>query len=265
MVTLIQRLEFKEFFETGQQIEHLDGFFEGLIPSGSEYKFATSGVQVWTKKGWEAIDVLDETKIPELAKKAVKANPYSVPTLTFLKLAFGIGQTDEEIKARPDYRFLFEKIRKEMAGPRNAFWKGRRLPTEKRRKKYVRLRNKIVKAINDAGGKIMAGSDAPEWFLLYGYTLHRELKSLTEAGLSNYAALEAATRNPAEFFGTLDKTGTIQKGKVADLVLLDSNPLVNISNTRKIAGVMVKGNWILRDEIEQMLNQIAPKFQNALD
>jgi imidazolonepropionase-like amidohydrolase len=106
-------------------------------------------------------------------------------------------------------------------------------PIEKR-EKYIAIRNKIVKAIYDAGGRVMAGSDTPEWLLLYGHTLHLEMIDLRDAGLSNYASLEAATRNPALFFGTADKTGTIEKGKRADLVLLEAD-------------------------------QIAPRFQHALD
>lgn len=250
-------------FETGQQIEHLDGYFEGLIPAASELKISTSGVSVWNPKGWESLDILDEKKIPELAERAVRANPYSVPTLTFLKLAFGTGQTDEDIRSRPDYRFLPMKIREEMVGPRDAFWKNP--PSAERRARYVDLRNKLTKAIHDAGGKVMAGSDAPEWFLLYGYTLHRELQSLAEAGLSNYAVLESTTRYPAEFFGTLDKTGTIEKGKRADLVLLEADPLANIANTSQINGVMVGGKWLPKDKIEEMLDAIAPKFQKAFD
>ena len=137
--------------------------------------------------------------------------------------------------------------------------------TIERREKYIKIRDKIVKAIHEAGGKIMAGSDTPEWLMLYGYTLHLELIDLRDAGLSNYTALEAATRNPAEFFGTLAKTGTISKGKWADLVLLEGNPLEDIANTQKRAGVMVRGRWFAQAELDKWLDGIAPRFSHALD
>jgi imidazolonepropionase-like amidohydrolase len=137
-------------------------------------------------------------------------------------------------------------------------------PIEKR-EKYIGIRNKLVKAIYDAGGHVMAGSDTPEWLMLYGHTLHLELVDLRDAGLSNYAALEAATRNPALFFGTLNKTGTIEKGKRADLVLLEANPLDDIANTQKRAGVMLKGKYYDQAEMNKWLDEIAPRFQHALD
>lgn len=78
-------------------------------------------------------------------------------------------------------------------------------------------------------------------FLVYGFSLHRELQALVAAGLTPYQALQAATRNPAEFLKALDTMGTIERGKRADLVLLTANPLDNIANTEKRAGVMVRG------------------------
>ncbi len=101
--------------------------------------------------------------------------------------------------------------------------------------------------------------------LLYGYTLHLELIDLRDAGLSNYATLETATRNPALFLGLLDQTGTIEKGKRADLVLLEANPLEDIANTQKRAGVMIKGRYFTQAELNRWLDEIAPRFQHALD
>ena len=111
----------------------------------------------------------------------------------------------------------------------------------------------------------MAGSDAPEWFLMYGYTLHRELKSLVDAGLSRYAALEAATRNPAEFLNALNHVGTVERGKRADLILLEANPLDDIANTERLAGVMSRGRWMPAHELKKTLDAIAPRFQSAFD
>ena len=111
----------------------------------------------------------------------------------------------------------------------------------------------------------MAGSDTPEWLMLYGHTLHLELIDLRDAGLSNYAALETATRNPALFLGTADSVGTIEKGKRADLVLLEANPLADIVNTQKRAGVMLKGKYYPQAQMNQWLDEIAPRFQHALD
>jgi imidazolonepropionase-like amidohydrolase len=250
-------------FEAKQQIEHLDGYFEALIPESAGLAGSTSGVFVWQAKAWESLDVLDEKKIPELARKTVAANPFSCPTLTFLKTSFGTGQTDEQVTGRAGYRFYPPKLQKEMDEPRHHFWANP--PSAERRARYVDYRNKITKAIYDAGGKILAGSDSPEWLLLYGFTLHAEMKNLREAGLSNYAALEAATKNPAEFFGTLAKTGTIEKGKRADLVLLEANPLENISNTERRAGVMLKGKYYTQTELNRWLDEIAKRFQKAFD
>lgn len=249
--------------EAGQQIEHLDAYFEAVLKDDAPLKVSVSGVNVWRMPNWASMDYIDERKIQEVATATAKAKVWSCPTLTFLKLAFGVGQSDEEIQTRPDYRFIPPTLREEMATLRQRFWATP--PSEARRMQYVRVRNRLVKAIHDAGGKIMAGSDAPEWFLLYGYTLHRELKSLVEAGLTPYVALEAATRNPAEFLNALDRVGTVEKGKRADLLLLNANPLDDVANAERRAGVMVRGRWLTEDELRKMLDEIAPRFQKAFE
>lgn len=250
-------------FDAKMQIEHLDAYFEAMIPESAKLPGSTSGVFVWQPKAWESLDVLDEKLIPELARKTVEANPFTVPTLTFLKASFGTGQRDEQVFSRPGYKFYPPKLQKEMDEPRRKFWANP--PSAERRAKYVDYRNKLTKAIHEAGGKVMTGTDSPEWLWLYGFTLHAEMQNLVAAGLSNYAALEAATRNPAEFFGTIKQTGTVEKGKKADLVLLDANPLENISATEKRAGVMLKGKWYPQFELNEWLENIEVAFQKAFD
>ena len=246
-----------------QQIEHLDSYLEALLPDSAPVKGSVSDIYLYNPKNWESIDYLDENKIPEIARATVEANPFATPTLHLFKFTFGKGRTEESFKAQSDLRFYPKKTIDLWMGVSKRYLTTA-APIEKR-EKYIAIRNRIVKAIHDAGGHIMAGSDTPEWLMLYGHTLHLELIDLRDAGLSNYAALEAATRNPALFFGTIAKTGTIEKGKRADLVLLEANPLRDIANTQKRAGVMLKGKYYPQVEMDRWLDEIAPRFQHALD
>jgi imidazolonepropionase-like amidohydrolase len=246
-----------------QQIEHLDSYLEALLPESSPIKGSVSDIYLYNPKNWESIDYLDENRIPEIARQTVNANPFVVPTLHLFKFTFGKGRSEESFRAQPDIRFYPKKVVDLWMGVSKRYL-STAAPIEKR-EKYIAIRNKLVKAIYDAGGRVMAGSDTPEWLMLYGHTLHLELIDLRDAGLSNYAALETATRNPALFFGTLNKTGTIEKGKRADLVLLEANPLDDIANTQKRAGVMLNGRYYLQAEMNKWLDEIAPRFQHALD
>ncbi len=246
-----------------QQIEHLDSYLEALLPESAPVKGSVSDIYLYNPKNWESIDYLDENKIPELARSTVRSNPFATPTLHLFKFTFGKGRTEESFKAQPDIRFYPQKVIDLWTGVSKKYL-ATAAPIEKR-EKYIAIRNKLVKAIYEAGGHLMAGSDTPEWLMLYGYTLHLELIDLRDAGLSNYAALETATRNPAMFFGTLNKTGTIETGKSADLVLLDANPLENIAHTQRRSGVMLKGRYYPKADLNLWLDQIAPKFQHALD
>ena len=118
---------------------------------------------------------------------------------------------------------------------------------------------RLVKAFNQAGVPIVVGTDAGVSGVVWGFSLHDELELLVKAGLTPEEALASATRFPAEWLGIGDKLGTVEVGKYADLLLLDSNPLGNISNTRKIAGVFVNGRWVSRKRIETMLSSLAKK------
>lgn len=246
----------------GQQIEHLAMYFEAALRDGAPMTGSVSDYFIYRPANWESLDWLDDAKLDSLGRVTAAAGVWSSPTLTFFKLAFAIGQPDSVIEARPDYAVLPDSLRRQMREGRDYFW--RNPPSAERRARYVEARNRIVRAIHQAGGRILAGSDSPEFFLLYGWTLHRELESLVEAGLPPFAALEAATRNPAEWLGTLAESGTVEPGKRADLVLLDANPLTDIRNTQRIAGVMRAGHWYPAAELSRMIDESSARIRNSL-
>ncbi|MDB4906295.1 MAG: amidohydrolase [Gemmatimonadetes bacterium] len=109
----------------------------------------------------------------------------------------------------------------------------------------------IVRAAHAAGVRILAGTDGPMGCLAPGRSLQRELVALTRAGLSPLEAIQSATIEPARFMGFADSLGTVEAHKVADLVLLDANPLLSLSALVRPAGVMANGRWLSREELEK--------------
>jgi imidazolonepropionase-like amidohydrolase len=245
----------------GEHIEHLDNYLESVLSDAAPVRNSVSDRGVFRPKNWESLDYIDSKKIVEIARATARARVWTTPTLTMFKYAFGVGQSDEEIRKRPEWGLMPPKHRELYLGAHQRYWKNP--PSEARRTRYDEVRNQLVKAVADAGGKIMAGSDTPEWFFGYGFTLHRELESLVAAGLTPYQALAAGTRNPAEFLHAASEWGTIEPGKRADLVLLAANPLEDIRNTNRIEGVGVGGRWMERPELERLIQNAAQRLSGA--
>ena len=245
-----------------QQIEHLDGYVELLLRDDAPMKGSVSDLYIYNPENWKSFDYIDESKIPDVARKTVASNPYVNPTHHFMKNSFGRQRTEDEIRKQPDFRFYPAKVQQQWLD----FYKKNRfintVPLEKRAR-WIKLREQLIRAIYDAGGKIMTGSDTPEFLWLYGFGMHHELKALKDAGLSNYAVLEAATKNPSMFLGTIAKVGTIEKGKRADLILLNANPLADISATENRAGVMLKGKWHTQPALNLWLDEAAQAISTS--
>ncbi len=113
-----------------------------------------------------------------------------------------------------------------------------------------------TRELKESGVKLLAGTDMPQAFVYPGFSLHDELALLVKSGLTPLEALQTATINPAEFLGMQGSVGTIEKGKVADLVLLDANPLDDIANTRKIRVVITNGRLFDRLALTKLLQHV---------
>jgi imidazolonepropionase-like amidohydrolase len=112
-------------------------------------------------------------------------------------------------------------------------------------------------ALHAAGVGLLAGSDAPRAFVYPGFSLHEELALLVRSGLTPLEALRTATYNPASYLGALDSLGTIGEGKIADLVLLDADPLTDIRNTTRISAVIANGRVLDSAARTALLNHVA--------
>ena len=122
------------------------------------------------------------------------------------------------------------------------------------RKKFLAKELEIVQMLHKAGVSFLAGTDTPAGvFIFPGFSLHEELQRFVAAGFTPLEALQTATLNPAGFWGMEEQLGTVEKGKLADLVLLGANPLVDIANTQKIEGVFVNGRYFNHVKIEKLL------------
>ena len=121
------------------------------------------------------------------------------------------------------------------------------------RKRLYEVRLRQTGAMARAGVLLLAGTDASGAYPVHGFSLHDELELLVRAGLAPFEALRAATYNPAKYFGRLDSLGTVEPGKLADLLLLDADPLADIRNTRRIHAVVADGRYFPKESLEKIL------------
>jgi imidazolonepropionase-like amidohydrolase len=121
----------------------------------------------------------------------------------------------------------------------------------------VELRRRLVRALHEAGAPIALGSDAPQFFNVPGFSIHHEMRMMAASGLSPYEVLATGTREPARYFGVEQEFGTIAPGRRADLILLLANPLEDLANVQRRAGVMVRGRWLPEEEVQARLERIA--------
>jgi len=221
-------------------IDHLDGYIEALAGSGAPAA-QNFGVNLMSR--------IDESRIPALAAATRTAGVWNVPTQILLENWYG-PDTPEAMQKWPEMRHASSAEIAQWVATKRANIDA---VSARDRERFIAVRRRLLKALQDAGAGLLLGSDAPQVWNVPGFSIHRELATYVAPGLTPYQALATGTRNVAAHAGTLDRTGTIEAGKRADLVLLQGNPLQAISNSSRIAGVMIRGRWLPRAEIDRRL------------
>lgn len=234
--------------EEGQaSIDHLDRYVEFLAQESSGGGFFGSGL----------VDQADLGRIPEAVERTIEAGTWNVPTLSLVE-HLASPEPAEEMAEWPEMRYMPANVVEGWVESKHNY-QAREDFQPDATQELVRIRQQLTKALNDAGAPIALGSDAPQFFNVPGFSIHHELVMMVAAGLTPYEVLVTGTRNPAHYFNTPEEFGTIESGKRADLILLRSNPLEDISHVRERDGVMVRGVWYPEDEIEERLEQIAER------
>jgi len=226
-------------------IDHLDGYMAALMPSNFDPSGGYGGFFDVLLAGQVNAD-----KIATLAAETAQAGVWNVPTQSLIEqLINEVSVT--ELRNRADMQYMPAETVDRWIAAKEAQQVERGFSPQVAAD-AIRIRRALILALHEAGGRILLGSDAPQIFNVPGFSLHNELEFLVASGLTPFEALQAGTVNVAEFLG-LD-TGVVQIGRQADLVLLDGNPLETIGNSRRIHGVMVRGDWYSDGDIERRLS-----------
>jgi hypothetical protein len=244
---------------------------EHYINSGAEVQHATelypylSQGAIYDQPARHEDDLLlVEQNLPILINMILGNDMPFAPTLITPEWSFDQYEDLEGTMQRPEYQYYSPQVMKKLGNPdTNIFYTiaGIGFADEAYRSKIRDFGLEFTKALFDGGVMLLAGTDATfDGGPVFGYSLHDELQLFVDAGLAPYQALETATCNPAIAMGELEEWGTIEVGKRADLVLLNANPLDDIANTEQIAGVMVQGQWLTADDLQQMLDDIVASY-----
>ncbi len=230
-------------------IDHMDGFVEAMVPGIESMVEQQTGLF-----GMFVADIADVSVLPKLMSQLKEKNIWVVPTQSLADRWFDSRFTGEEFLKDPDSKYMDKKIVSQWLDSKKNLMANEQYDAKKI-DNFIKLRRKLIYECQQNGVGLLLGCDAPQVFNVPGFSTHNELKYLVDAGLTPYQALRTGTVNVAKYLNLAD-AGTIKPGAIADLVLINGNPLTDITNTKKVEGVMVRGKWLSKSEIEAGLKKL---------
>lgn len=231
-------------------IDHLDRYMEALVPEDAD----TEGLEPLFF-GVHLVEVVDTDRIPELARATAEAGVGNVPTQSLMEHIL-LPDDPEEMARWPEMRYIPAETVEGWVEAKRRFLSHPSWSRE-RAERFVEIRRDLIRGLHEAGAPLLLGSDAPQVFQVPGFSIRAELRMLVDSGLTPWEALATGTLNIARHFGEEADRGTVEEGKLADLVLLEANPLEDVENVGRVAGVVAAGQWVPAEEIERRLDRIA--------
>lgn len=236
-------------------IDHVDGYIEGLVPNTIRANPNANGFF-----GINFTNIIDRSLIDGLVEMTIANDVWIVPTQAMMER--WVGPEDPELIAQePEMKYMSPNTLNNWVNTKKSVIEGPNYDAG-RALEFNEIRRDIINRLYKARANILLGSDAPQVFNVPGFSIQREMDAMVRAGMSNFDVLYSGTVNPAKFFKAEGKYGSIQVGADADLILLEANPLDDISNMRKQKGVMVRGTWLSKEMIDKRLSQIAAKYND---
>lgn len=256
-----------EASDAGQKsIEHMEGIFlacsaaepelrkiieEAMKGAKDTDQIRASVVRALDDSHSKLLETYNEEKAAALFARFARNGTWQAPTLVVARV--GAFLDDSNFTNDPRLKYVRRGLREEWKNQDDFRLRNRTAESAELGKRILQKRLEMTLTMHRAGVKMLAATDALMMYVFPGFSLHDELELFVQAGLSPMESLQTATRNPATYLGKIDMVGTVETGKKADLVLLEANPLENISNTKRINAVIVNGRLIPRGSLDKML------------
>src|SRR5215813_4919353 len=200
------------------------------------------------------LETFNQEKATTLFQRLSRNHTWQCPTLTVLRSSAFLD--DPGFRNDPRLKYVPKEMRTAW-NPANDFrFRARATEDFDLSRQLYKKQIELVGLMHRAGVEFIAGTDVSNPYCFPGFSLHDELSLMVEAGLSPMEALQTATYNAARFLGKQSEFGSVEKGKIADLVLLDADPLTDIRNTSRINSVIQNGRLLNRAELDRLLAEV---------
>lgn len=231
-----------------QTIDHMDAFVEGLIKGElSEEEAGLFGIYVAHRA--------DTTAIPKLMQGLRSNNVWVVPTQALAERWFTPARDAESFRNDPEMKYMDPQTLNNWVQAKKNLTSNPKYDSAKV-DAYIKLRRKLIYECNKNGVGLLLGCDAPQIFNVPGISTHHELQYLVDAGLTPYEAIKTGTVNVGKFYDKPNEIGVVRAGAYSDLILLNGNPLEDVSNSKKIEGVMLGNKWFSRSDLDETLRKL---------